>query len=391
VRGGIARYASAARPTLSSLDGKRWRWFAATRRRLGGVLIALAVVGASAVGANADTKSDLEAAEDRLEHIRGQLEAEEERLEALQGELNAVAAEIEAKQAEFDRIRLEAAKTRRRIDAAERRLETLRSRLNEHARDAYMNGPAGGLELILGATSLADLSDRIEFLGAEAQQDVDVANEVENQVNLLERDRADLELMLERQGELLDRLKTQREDLQGRFAEQQRAYDRIESLRDEAAALVRKLEDRLEAEQVAWLGTTVAVSGPGPLYACPVAGPRAYASTFGQIHNHPGWTHAHQGNDILSPYGTPIVAPFDGNAIDASSGTGGLSVSVYGAQGYAIMMHMSRIGQLGSVRAGDVIGYIGTTGNTTTPHTHFEWHPGNGAAVDPYPYLNEVC
>jgi murein DD-endopeptidase MepM/ murein hydrolase activator NlpD len=152
---------------------------------------------------------------------------------------------------------------------------------------------------------------------------------------------------------------------------------------------VSKLKDRLEAERLASLGTVV--RGPAPLFACPVAGPRAYADTFGITHNHPGWTHAHQGNDIISPYGTPIIAPFDGDAVDASSGTGGLSVSVYGRQGYAVMMHMSRIARLGTVRTGDVIGYIGSTGNASGPHTHFEWHPGNGAAVDPYPYLNAVC
>jgi len=360
-------------------------------RRLAAAVVALALLAGSVNAASADTKSELQTAKDRLAQIQDEIAAQEEKLSGLQAELNDLAAKLDAAQGEYDSIRLEALQTRRDIEAAERQLRALRTSLNEHAREAYMAGPVGGLEFLLGATSMADLSDRLELMGAEAQQDVDLANGVQNQLNLLDERRADLERMLARQAELLKDLRGKRQDLATRFAEQQRSYGRLQALRNEAASLVKKLGDRLEQEQLAQVGAVVAVGGPGPLFACPVAGPHAYASTFGQIHNHPGWTHAHQGNDILSPYGTPIVAPFDGNAVDASSATGGLSVSVYGAQGYAIMMHMSRIGQLGSVRAGDVIGYIGTSGNASGPHTHFEWHPGNGVAVDPYPYLNQVC
>ncbi|MGH2589510.1 MAG: coiled-coil domain-containing protein, partial [Actinomycetota bacterium] len=266
------------------MSGKRrWRSLAPGRRRLCGALVVLALIGASAVGASADTKSELEAAEDELEQVREQLDAEQRRLDALQTELNALASEIATAQGEHERLRLEAIQTRRRIDTAERRLEGLQSRLNEHARDAYMNGAAGGIAFVLGATSLADLSARIEFLGAGAQQDVDVATEVQNQLNLLEQDRAELDRMLERQAELLDQLGRQQQNLRSRFAEQRRVFDRMEALQDEAAVLVRRLEGRLEAEQAAVFGSVV-VGGPGPLYACPVAGPHAYASTFGQLH-----------------------------------------------------------------------------------------------------------
>lgn len=101
----------------------------------------------------------------------------------------------------------------------------------------------------------------------------------------------------------------------------------------------------------------------------------------------------HQGNDIFAAAETPVVAVDDGYLTDASNPMGGVSFNlktpsdqmrVYGA-------HLTRFegGLPRSVSAGDVIGYVGTSGNAqgTSPHLHFEVHPLGGAAVDPYPYL----
>jgi murein DD-endopeptidase MepM/ murein hydrolase activator NlpD len=79
--------------------------------------------------------------------------------------------------------------------------------------------------------------------------------------------------------------------------------------------------------------------------------------------------------------------------VDSSNRTGGLAVKVLGSRGFVYNAHLSAIGRLGSVSTGTVIGYVGNSGNArgTPPHDHFEWHPGNGGAVNPYPYLNQVC
>jgi murein DD-endopeptidase MepM/ murein hydrolase activator NlpD len=130
----------------------------------------------------------------------------------------------------------------------------------------------------------------------------------------------------------------------------------------------------------------------GTLRTCPIDGPNTVANNFGVVVDLPDVpVHVHQGNDIMAATGTPIVAPFAGTAVATSSELGGLEVTVKGPQGYAYNAHLSTYGQLGDVRAGDVIGYVGSTGDATAPHDHFEWHPDNGPAVDPNPLLSVVC
>jgi murein DD-endopeptidase MepM/ murein hydrolase activator NlpD len=130
----------------------------------------------------------------------------------------------------------------------------------------------------------------------------------------------------------------------------------------------------------------------GIFETCPVRGNYVVTDNFGVMVRIPDVpVHVHQGNDIMAAYGTPIVAPFAGRAEASSNELGGLAVKVYGARGYVYNAHLERFGRLGQVSAGTVIGYVGATGDAGGPHDHFEWHPGSGAAVDPYPYLSVVC
>jgi murein DD-endopeptidase MepM/ murein hydrolase activator NlpD len=130
----------------------------------------------------------------------------------------------------------------------------------------------------------------------------------------------------------------------------------------------------------------------GVFRVCPVAEPRVVHDNYGILVDLPGVPqHIHRGNDITAPYGTPIRAPFDGYAWSGSSFLGGLEVRVRGEDGYVFNAHLAALGQLGDVRAGDVVGYVGDGGDATTPHDHFEWHPWDGSAIDPNPYLSVVC
>jgi peptidoglycan LD-endopeptidase LytH len=134
-------------------------------------------------------------------------------------------------------------------------------------------------------------------------------------------------------------------------------------------------------------GTNPRASGVGylDLIICPVQGGSAYGDSWGAPRS---GGRLHEGTDMLAPSGTPLQAVVSGSTSQGSNRLGGITVSVHGDNGnryyYA---HLSAYeGIPGRVEQGQVIGYVGDSGNATgTPHLHFEIHPGGGLAVNPFP------
>ena len=121
----------------------------------------------------------------------------------------------------------------------------------------------------------------------------------------------------------------------------------------------------------------------------PVLGGASYAPDYNAVAR-PGMRR-HDGVDVFAPEGTPLLAVDDGVASFGQDPIGGSVVNLRAADGtryyYA---HLARFeGGSRPVRAGELIGYVGRTGNAanTPPHVHFEVRPGGGAPVDPFPLL----
>lgn len=131
-------------------------------------------------------------------------------------------------------------------------------------------------------------------------------------------------------------------------------------------------------------GQELAVPG-GSNWVCPVDGGR-YFNDWGFPR---GGSRFHEGNDIFADRGTPVRAPVSGTVELIEGTVGGLQFDLYGSDGIKYLgSHLDEQGETGEVSAGDIIGYVGTSGNAvgTNPHLHFGMYR-DGAAINPHPSL----
>jgi N-acetylmuramoyl-L-alanine amidase len=129
-------------------------------------------------------------------------------------------------------------------------------------------------------------------------------------------------------------------------------------------------------------------SGSG--FLCPVPG----AGFFNDWAFPRSGGRAHAGTDLFAPRGTPVRAPVDGVVETAVGAIGGNQFRLTTPDGTLLFgSHLHSFGATGQVRAGDVIGTVGDTGNArgARPHLHFEIHPAGGGAVNPFPLLRSTC
>ena len=191
------------------------------------------------------------------------------------------------------------------------------------------------------------------------------------------------------------------DELDGRLAEQQKVTDDLKAERrnvEMALAFMAKRDRSLQARLVPRSSRderapAEAPSGPIPVvtdFTCPVRGPLTFSDTWGAPR---GGGRRHEGTDIMNANGTPNVAVVSGSFETHHSGLGGLSIYLHGDDGHTYYYaHLSQIvGSDRRVAQGEVIGRTGSSGDATTPHTHFEFHPNGGRAVNSYPLIKAHC
>ena len=182
-----------------------------------------------------------------------------------------------------------------------------------------------------------------------------------------------------------------------RLAAAQRAYAAKVAAERAAAAKAAAAKVAAKSPRASRNAALAVALGPLPVlgggsWICPVQGPHAFSNDFGDPRS---GGRSHQGNDIMAPRGTPVVASVAGGVKGHNSSLGGISYYLAGDDGNTYFgTHLDRLsGASGHVAAGTVVGYVGSSGNASesAPHLHFEIHPGGGRAVNPFSTLSKYC
>jgi murein DD-endopeptidase MepM/ murein hydrolase activator NlpD len=285
-----------------------------------------------------------------------------------------------------------------RLADTERRMAELKVRASAAAIRAYVHpGGASFLEIVR-ARDLGEASRRQTLLSTVVSNDRDLADQMRSARQDQQFEQANLararDLAVERRkaaAEKLAALERTRTDqvrlksaLDGRIA----AYvAEVDALTREEASLTALLRQRQSAAPPAAAAAESGarsdgkVSGSGMIW--PADGP--VTSGFGFR-----WGRLHAGIDIGASAGAPIDAVKSGTVILAgyNGGYGNAVIVDHGGGVSTLYAHMSRIGtnEGASVKQGDRIGSVGSTGNSTGAHLHFEVRVG-GSAENPMRYL----
>jgi murein DD-endopeptidase MepM/ murein hydrolase activator NlpD len=348
---------------------------------------------------------------------RGQLHAVTERYGDLQrqlGETNAAIADVNGR---IGGLEAQADSTQRRIDwntvqldAAKKSLQLHDTMLHRRLVDIYENGDLGYLNVLISARSFSDFVERWEdlrLLIAANQHAVRERKAAEGAVASVEAEleRTKMQLAQEQQAQeqaksQLDSLATERRNLVSLTAqEKSQVASQVAQMEDLSAAeeaqlesLIQERQREIEAQRKAAGIASGAVedSGGAGQFSWPVTG--TITSPFGWRSNpFGGAPEMHPGLDIAAPTGTTVTAAASGTIIMAQwyGGYGNYILIDHGggySTGYG---HLSAIyvsnGQ--AVKRGQAIGAVGSTGNSTGPHLHFEVRI-DGKPVDPAPRLH---
>jgi murein DD-endopeptidase MepM/ murein hydrolase activator NlpD len=357
-------------------------------------------------------REEIEAAKREEGALSTEIEAASQRIEALGGDISALTALIAELEVDLAVHRSRLARLEARVEEQTRQIDHLQTqytiaqkRLEERLVELYQNEETDAFEILLQVQSLADIVDQLEYLESIGRQDQALTDQIRTLRDEIRVKRADTRLtkvevaketkaleqktaeqvaaraeLVAQQNALAAARANRRSMLASVRANRHKAQEDVQAMQAESARLAERI--RAAAASSGGGGGSSGSGSSSSGFIWPVSG--VVTSGFGMR-----WGRMHEGIDIAAPSGTGIRAAAAGRIIYTGymGGYGNITIIDHGNGLSTAYAHQSSIYVGGgSVSQGTVIGAVGTTGNSTGPHLHFEVRV-NGSPVDPMGYL----
>ena len=343
-----------------------------------------------------DIQAQKKAAEEKLASTRNDLSKAKEQAALIQEQVLWCEQEINVSQAMLDEYDAQIAEKEREIADMERQEEEQYREFCQQVRWMEETGGVSYISILFEAKSFADMLDYAMLIGDIMDYSNRIINDLEEtqrQLGLardgLASDRADQALVqqeLEARRDELEQKRTEAQALLNQIAASESEYAKeAKELAESEAKINKELKEaeRKYAAQLAELERQrqAAVNMTSGNWYWPLPGRYKISSLFGgRADPITGRRDSHTGTDIPAPSGTPIYAAQDGivttvNTNRYASSYGYYCIISHGggyATLYAHQCQVPIVKEGDTVKKGQVIGYVGTTGRSTGNHLHFE-------------------
>ena len=403
---------------------------------LAAVMILSVLMPAMTTLAGAVTAGDIQDYKDSLQDVQDKKGELEDKLDALQDDKDAAEEKLSLLQEQILLTEQQIGDSQKLLDSYDQQIADKQSEITQleeqedqqyeefYAQTRWMeeNGGTSFISIIFQASSFSELLDYLMLVTDIMNYNDRIITQLEETQAQLAQARDDLQAARDGQAATQAKLESAKADLTSQKADADQYYQELlsseESYNSEVAQLQaeedqiqadlkeaqKKYEEQLAAQQKP---TTPPSTGGGGSSSNPVVDPSGnwywplpgyyyISSVFGgRYHPITGAWETHTGTDIPAPGGTPIQCAKDGIVTTSQYNPSyGNYCIIYHGNGYATLYaHMRalpsvKVGE--SVTAGQVIGYVGTTGSSTGNHLHFELRINGqrASALDLYPNLS---
>ncbi|MGG1552387.1 murein hydrolase activator EnvC family protein [Paenibacillus ferrarius] len=342
-------------------------------------------------------------AQNQITKVQNEKEQTTKDMNELLVQVNEASKKLTQLNEQIDQVSDQLEKNAKELDDAEARVESRDAMLKSRVRLLYTNGFVSYMDVLLSATSFSDFLNRVEALKSIVSQDKEILESNKKDKATVAQKKAETEEQLVKVQGLYADAEALREDLKAKekakevkiasLSKQEKALEEISEESDQQITALAKKEAQLQEQKRQAMNTKSPFTYAGGKFGYPLSAQAPITSDFiFRINPVTGKPENHKGIDLGAPKGTPILAAENGSVIYASwmNGYGNCVIVDHGGGMWTLYGHIMNDGiyvKVGDVvKRGQKIAGVGSTGQATGNHLHFEVRK-NEVPVDPKPYL----